>query len=228
MCGRYNIIPDITVWVTAFGLSDEAGKTISNLAPNYNVAPTQEVPIIRINKANSKRELDLVHWGLIPFWAKDLKVGYRMINARAETVAKKPAFRAAYRKRRCLIPISGFYEWIKNGSAKQPYLIRMKDVAPFALAGLWEKWYNPEDETELESCTIIVTEANRFMTPIHDRMPVILCPKDYNRWLDPDAEDVNLLLRPCPDDWLEAYPVSTYVNSPWNRDARCIERVKIN
>ena len=136
MCGRYNIIPDATAWVTAFGLSEEAGNTISDLAPNYNVAPTQDVPIIRINKDNSQRELVLAHWGLIPFWAKDLKVGYRMINARAETVAKKPAFRAAYRKRRCLIPISGFYEWRKSGSTKQPYLIRMKDVAPFALAGL--------------------------------------------------------------------------------------------
>ena len=198
MCGRYNIIPDAQAWITTFGLSEEAGKTISDLAPNYNVAPSQDVPIIRINKDSRKRELALAHWGLIPFWAKNVKVGYRMINARAETVAEKPAFRAAFKKRRCLIPLNGFYEWRKSGSAKQPYLIRIKDVAPFALAGLWERWHNQEDDTELESCTIIVTEANQLMTPIHDRMPVILSPNNYSRWLDPDAGNVNFLLTPCP------------------------------
>ena len=227
MCGRYNIIPDVKVWVTVFGLSEEVGKPISNLALNYNVAPTQDVPIIRINKDSSQRELVLAHWGLIPFWATDVKIGYRMINARAETVAEKPAFRAAFRKHRCLIPISGFYEWRKNGSAKQPYLIRMKDERPFALAGLWERWRNREDGTKLESCTIIVTGANQYITPIHDRMPVILSPKNYSRWLDPDAEELNSLLTPCPNDWLHAYPVSTYVNIPRNNDARCIERVEI-
>ena len=150
-----------------------------------------------------------------------------MINARAETVAEKSAFRAAFRKRRCLVPLNGFYEWRKSGATKQPYQIRMKDAAPFALAGLWESWGNPEDDTELESCTIIVAKANQFMAPIHDRMPVILSPKNYSRWLDPDTGDVNSLLGPCPEDWLDAYPVSAYVNSPRNNGTKCVERVEV-
>lgn len=227
MCGRYNIIPDAPAWVTAFGLSENAGKGISEMSPNYNVAPTQDVSFVRKNIENGERELVLAHWGLIPFWAKDTKIGYRMINARAETVAEKPAFRAAFRKRRCLIPANGFYEWKKSGSAKQPYLIRMKNEKPFAFAGLWEGWHNVEDDTNLQSCTIIVTEANEFMTQIHDRMPVILNPDDYGRWLDSDNDDGISLLTPCPDDWLDAYPVSTHVNSPRNNDPQCIERIEI-
>jgi len=227
MCGRYNIIPDAEAWVTLFGLSEEIGKTISNLGSNYNVAPTQDVPIIRICKGSGERELVLVHWGLVPFWAKDIKSSHRMINARAETVADKPSFRTAFQRRRCLIPVNGFYEWRKHGSIKQPYLIRMKNAAPFALAGLWEQWLNPEDKTTLESCTIIVTEANKFMSRIHDRMPVILSPNNYNSWLDPLAGNLSSLLTPCPGDWLDAFPVSTYVNSPRNNDERCLKQVEI-
>ncbi|MGR9105328.1 MAG: SOS response-associated peptidase [Gammaproteobacteria bacterium] len=223
MCGRYHIIPDAPAWLKAFSLSAEAEETVSAIPPNYNVAPTQQIPIVRDNPQTGMREIVCVHWGLIPFWAKDAKIGYRMINARAETVAQKPAFRAAFRKRRCLIPANGFYEWQKRASGKQPYLIRMKDGGPFAFAGLWESWHNPDDETNLQSCTIIVTAANRFMTAIHDRMPVILSRDDYPRWLDCEHQDTHSLLASCPDEWLEAYPVSTYVNSPRHNDSRCIE-----
>jgi putative SOS response-associated peptidase YedK len=225
MCGRYNIIPDVPAWLTAFGLPNVAGEAISKLSPNYNVAPSQSVPIVRWNQTTGGRELVLARWGLIPSWAKDDKIGYRMINARAETVAQKPAFRRAFLKRRCLIPANGFYEWKKGASGKQPYLIQLKDQSPFAFAGLWETWHNAQAGTNLESCTIIVTEANRFMASIHDRMPVILGPDDYERWLSPDRHDGVTLLGGCPEEWLDAYPIGTYVNSPKNNDVRCIERI---
>ncbi len=225
MCGRYNIIPDVPAWLTAFGLPDSAGKEISNLSPNYNVAPTQHVPIVRLNRATGSRELVLARWGLVPHWARDSKFGYRMINARAETVAEKPAFRKAYLKRRCLIPANGFYEWKKGASGKQPFLIQMTDKSPFAFAGLWEIWQNAQDGINLESCTIIVTDANPFMALIHDRMPVILSPDDYECWLDSDRQVGVSLLKACPGEWLDAYPVSSYVNSPRNNDVRCIDRM---
>ena len=225
MCGRYNIIPDAEAWVTAFSLPDEVGKEISNLTPNYNVAPTQDILIVRNNRETEDREFVFVHWGLVPFWAKDKVIGNRMINARAETVAEKPAFRAAFRKRHCLIPASGFYEWRKSDSGKQPMLIRMKDESTFAFAGLWESWRNPDNEVEIHSCTIITTQANDFMAQIHNRMPVIIDVNDYNRWLDPNDGSDATLLQPCSGAWLEAYPISTYVNSPRNNDSKCIERV---
>lgn len=226
MCGRYNIIPDARAWVAAFDLPDSFGTVISAMSPNYNIAPTQDVPIVRNNPETQRRELVFAHWGLIPFWAKDSKIGYRMINARAETVAVKPAFRAAFRKRRCLVPVNGFYEWKKSDSIQQPYLIRLKNPLPFAFAGLWESWHDPHDDRILQSCTIIVTEANQFMTRIHDRMPVILSYDDYARWLDPLGENRISLLKPCPDDWLDAYPVGTYVNNPRNNNSQCIERIE--
>jgi len=226
MCGRYNIIPDAEAWVAAFSLLETVDQEITNLIPNYNVAPTQDVPIIRNNRETGDRELELVHWGLVPFWAKDKTIGNRMINARAESVAEKPAFRASFRKRHCLIPANGFYEWKITESGKQPMHIRMKDELPFAFAGLWESWHSP-DNVEMHSCTIITTQANAFMTRIHNRMPVILDANDYNRWLDPKDGSGKDLLRPCPDKWLEANPVSTYVNNPRNNDFTCIERVSI-
>ena len=225
MCGRYTLLPDAITWSTAFGLSDTATQQISMLSPNYNVAPTQDVPILRDNPETGKRELAFARWGLIPSWAKDAKFGYRTINARAETVAVKPSFRAAFRKRRCLILASGFYEWKKTGSTKLPYLIQMQDETPIAFAGLWESWRDPEDDAIVQSCTVIVTDANAFMKPIHERMPVIFNPDDYSRWLDPTAGDGESLLIPCPSDWLASYPVSTYVNNPKNNDSQCIESI---
>jgi putative SOS response-associated peptidase YedK len=170
------------------------------------------------------RQLVLFKWGLVPSWAKDAKIGNSLINARAESVAEKPAFRAAFRRRRCLVVADGFYEWQRTGSKKQPYFIRLADDRPFAFAGLWEFWEGP-DHSALETCALITTGANELMEPIHDRMPVILAPDDYDRWLDPalqTPEQLQPLLRQFPSGAMVAYPVSTHVNSPRNEDPRCI------
>jgi putative SOS response-associated peptidase YedK len=187
----------------------------------YNVAPTQSVPIVRAK--DSTREMVLVRWGLIPSWAKDANIGYRLINATADTVATKPSFRSAFKKRRCLIPADGFYERqkLKDGG-KQPYLVRLNGEEGFAFAGLWETWTNPEKGEEVESCTILTTAANEPMKPIHDRLPVILPEEAYTTWLDkPDAG----LLQPFPAEKMEAAPVSTYVNNPRNQGPKCIDPV---
>jgi len=219
MCGRYSITTAVEALRQLFDFQEQP-----NLKPNYNVAPTQDVPIVRMED-DGKTHLRLLHWGLIPFWAKDKKIGYRMINARSESVAEKPSFRNAFKKRRCLVVADGFYEWRKEDSAKQPYHIVMKDREPFAFAGLWESWRNKDDGSEVESCTIITTDANPTMRQIHPRMPVILGPKDHGLWLDIEAAGGAGLLKPCPEDWLEAYPVSTHVNKPSNNDPQCIERL---
>ena len=195
------------------------------LSPRYNVAPSQNIPIVR--DEGEKRRFALARWGLIPHWAKDIKIGYSTINARAETVASKPAFRNAFRHRRCLIPADGFYEWqvIPGSKTKQPWFIVLKDREPMAFAGLWERWRSPEGE-ELESCSIIVTDANEIMRPIHDRMPVILAPCDWDAWLEPDAKDVGGLqglLKSYPAEGMAAWPVSTKINSPRNDSVECME-----
>ena len=216
MCGRFLLYSPVDLLQRAFGFSE-----LPNLQPRYNVAPTQAVPIIR-RKEGGGRELTMVRWGLVPFWAKDLKIGSQLINARAETVTSKPAFRAAFAKRRCLVPADGFYEWQKREGSKlkQPMLIRRRDGAPFAFAGLWESWRGPDGE--VQTCTIVTTEANAVLSPIHNRMPVVLEPGAYDRWLDPEQPSAELLL-PCPDEWLEAFPVSTQVNNVRNDAAELIE-----
>lgn len=171
MCGRFTLRTPAKHIAEIFGLSD-----VFDLPHQYNIAPSQDVAAVRLNREGKKRELAMLHWGLVPFWAKDPKIGYRTINARAETLATKPSFRNAFKKRRCLIVADGFYEWQKTNGKKQPFLIHMKDDRPFAFAGLWEHWKG--DDEVIESCTIIVTEANDLMKPIHDRMPVILSPDD--------------------------------------------------
>jgi putative SOS response-associated peptidase YedK len=189
-----------------------------DLTPRYNVAPTQQIGVVRT--ADGQRELSFMQWGLVPRWAKDPKIGSQMINARAETAAEKPAFRDAFRKRRCLVVADGFYEWKKTGGkTKQPFYIRMKDHRPFGFAGLWERW------GELESCTILTTRPNELCASVHDRMPVILSPNDYDQWLDQqvtDAAALQPLLDPYPSDEMAADPVGTHVNSVRNIDERCI------
>jgi putative SOS response-associated peptidase YedK len=216
MCGRFLLITPVDELRQLF-LFDQR----PNLPPRFNVAPSQPVPIVRLVADKSARELVLARWGLVPFWAEDVKIGSKMINARVETVQRLPAFREAYKRRRCLIPADGFYEWQTIGETKQPMLIRRRDLAPFAFAGLWERWQAKGGEP-IESCTIVTTTANRTLAPIHGRMPAILAPADHGRWLDP-AGDGQALLRPAPEDWLEAVPVSMRVNSPRNDDAACIE-----
>jgi putative SOS response-associated peptidase YedK len=219
MCGRYELHTHPAALALALGL-----KFPPEITPRYNIAPTQAVPIVRLR--DDERQLSQTRWGLVPFWAKDVSIGNKMINARAESVATKPGYRDAYRKMRCLVPASGFYEWAKmTDGKKQPVRICMTDDAPFAFAGLWSRW-GPRD-AELETCAIITTEANELCAKVHDRMPVILAPSDYERWLDTSDPDPVDLLRPYPSDAMRAYPVSPRVNSPKNDDVELIEPLPI-
>jgi putative SOS response-associated peptidase YedK len=233
MCGRYTI-RTLQPVVDMFGLA-----LPEDFPPRYNIAPTADVPVVRAaapaegkEPTPGARRLDLLHWGLVPSWADDPSVGNRMINARAETAAERPAFRKAMQQRRCLIPADGFYEWKKlepakaRGGHKQPYLFRMKGDKPFAFAGLWETWWKGGEK--LESFTILTTSPNELVATVHDRMPVIVAPRDYDRWLDPrrNATDVQDLLRPYPAAEMVASPVGTRVNSPTNDDPSCAEAEK--
>lgn len=193
--------------------------------PRYNIAPSQPVPVV-IRESGQRRFL-LVRWGLVPSWAKEMPQSL-LINARAETIAEKPSFRGAFRHRRALMPADGFYEWKAAGKGpKQPWFIRRKDGAPFAMAALWEHWMDPHG-SELDTCAVVTTEANATLAPIHHRMPVILDEKDWDLWLDPAATERELraLLRPAPDDMLEAIPVSTRINRAANDDPSLIERAE--
>lgn len=192
------------------------------LRRGYNIAPTHEVPVVLDVARN---ELTPVRWGLIPSWSKDASAAAKMINARCETVHEKPAFRSAFKKRRCLVPAEGFYEWQKiPGAGKQPYNIQMKSGQPFAFAGLWESWKNSEG-ADVRTCTIITTTPNAVTEPIHDRMPVILPVGTYDAWLDPatNVDDLKAFLIPYASDEMMAYPVSTRVGSVQNNDASLIE-----
>jgi putative SOS response-associated peptidase YedK len=210
MCGRFTQTSTPAIIAEAFHLPD-----YPLLTPNYNVAPSQSVAAVRLVPDSSTRECVLLRWGLIPSWAKDTKIGNQCINAKGETVAVKPAFRGAFKKRRCLIISDGFFEWQRQGTRKQPFWIGRKDRRPFAFAGLWEHWHPPEGQP-LETCTIITTEPNELMAPIHTRMPVILSPASYDQWLDPASagDALQHLLRPSPNEELQATPVSTLINNP--------------
>ena len=216
MCGRYTLKTPPAELAELFGLGDPPA-----LAPRYNIAPTQPVPAVR-SSAGDGREWALLRWGLVPGWADDPSVGNRMINARAETVAAKAAFRNALKNRRCLVAADGFYEWKREGRQKQPFHIRLRGGGPFAFAGLWERWTKGGEP--LESCTFLTTGPNELMQPLHDRMPVIIAPEDFDLWLDPavrDAEALAHLLRPFPAERMEAFPVSKHVNSPTRDDPAC-------
>jgi putative SOS response-associated peptidase YedK len=222
MCGRFVQYSDPEIYASAFDLD-----LLSAATPRYNLAPTQQVLVVRKTE-EGERELVPLRWGLVPSWSKGPESGYSMINARAESVDLKPAYRNAFKHRRCLIPSEGFYEWKKTGGAKTPFLIRRADGEPFGMAGLWETWHGKEDEETIESCTIIVTEANALVQELHDRMPVILAPEDYAIWLDPENKDTDGLrrmLRPAdPTPWT-LVEVSRKVNSPKNDSPELIEPV---
>ena len=221
MCGRYTLIADLGDLARRFAFD---GSNFS-YDPGYNIAPTDCVLTVRNVEG---REAAFMKWGLIPFWAKDPKIGNRMINARAETVGEKPAFRNALRRRRCLVLADGYYEWQKTPVGKRPYRIIMKSGEPFAMAGLWETWKDPQGDV-VPSCTIITTAANEFLAPIHNRMPVILTRETEETWLDPsieEASDLAHLLIPSPDDALDAYEVSTLVNYARNNNPEVIARLE--
>jgi putative SOS response-associated peptidase YedK len=222
MCGRYTISTPPQVVAELFDLPG-----IPSYPSRYNLAPTQEAPVVRIVRPGEPRRLDLVRWGLIPSWAKEAAIGNRMINARSEGVADKPAFRSSFRKKRCLVAADGFFEWKKQGAGpKQPYLIRRRDRQPFAFAGLWSSWHDAAQGGPLDTFTILTTTPNATLKPLHDRMPVILAKSDFDLWLDPKEESVDRLsplLVPCPDDLLETVPVSRAINSPAHDAPDCIE-----
>jgi putative SOS response-associated peptidase YedK len=244
MCGRFTLRTPPSQLVKQFGLT-----AMPELAPRYNIAPTQEVVAVRaaadgqsssqsgkhapravaaegtrsVPSTDSARELVMLHWGLIPPWADDPRVGNRSINARSETADSKPAFREPFRQRRCLVVADGFYEWKTAGRGKQPYYIRAADDRPFAFAGLWARWRR--GDLRIESCTILTTDANQRLADLHDRMPVILQPRDYDLWLDTAVQEVSRLKRlliPCPDEMLTLHPVGTNVNRPSNDGPECI------
>lgn len=221
MCGRFVLFSDLKHIQRAFDLADVK----VNIEPSYNIAPTHQVATI-VQRAETKL-LELMRWGLIPSWAKDDKIGAKMINARAETVAEKPSFKRALVKRRCLVIADGFYEWRKEGTRKTPMFIRLKSETPFGFAGLYETWQPPNGEA-ITLCAIITTAANELMRSIHDRMPVILSKADQRAWLDPANQDANKLvafLKPYPAQEMQAYAVAPLVNSPRNNSAECIRAV---
>jgi putative SOS response-associated peptidase YedK len=221
MCGRYTIVE--TRQIADEFQPDELDADLSRA--RYNVAPSQKVPALVYR--DQQRVLTDLHWGLVPFWADDPAIGNRMINARADSVADKPAYRKSFRQQRCLIPADGFFEWQKKGKQKIPMYVTLKSKRLFAFAGLYAIWHEGGDD-ELRSCTIITTDANELLQPIHNRMPVILDPENYDHWLNTkftDLKKLTAMLQPFDSDKLEVFPVSTITNSPTNDDPRCIQPV---
>jgi putative SOS response-associated peptidase YedK len=220
MCGRYTIIASPEALRALFRYEEQP-----NFPPRYNLAPTQPIAIVRL--VDGKRHFALVRWGLLPSWVKDPKTFTLLINARGESAAEKPAFRAAMKRRRCLIPADGFYEWQAAGERKRPFYVHAKSGAPLAFAGLWETWTGPNGE-ELETAAIVTTQANRTLKPIHERMPVIVPPEGFDLWLDGanvDATTASALIAPAPDSLLEAYEISTAVNRTANDNPKLLEPV---
>ncbi|MGF1499270.1 MAG: SOS response-associated peptidase [Elainellaceae cyanobacterium] len=224
MCGRFTLAQSGEQLAEAFQVA-----TTPSVEPRYNIAPSQPVAVVLLDAHGSERRLTHFQWGLIPSWAKDPKLGHRLINARAETAAEKPSFRNAFRRRRCLIPADGFYEWQSRDQGKQPFYFclgkEQGDRPPFAFAGLWEHWQGP-DGSEIESCTILTTQASESVQPIHQRMPVILRPEDYDQWLDPHHQSVDRLqklLQPHAVPSLSHYPVGLAVNNPRRDSPDCIQ-----
>jgi len=215
MCGRFAFYSPSEATAALFGVSGSL-----TAEARYNIAPTQYLAAIR-NDEGQGRELVMLRWGLVPFWAKDPSIGNRMINARVETVAEKPAYRAAYRRRRCLVLADGFYEWHKEGSVKTPYYISLESGGPFALAGLWEHWQSKETDESLQTATLITTAANEFMATLHHRMPVILVPATADRWMAGDDLQADTIAADCPA--LSAWPVNRRVNNARNEGDDLIE-----
>lgn len=220
MCGRYTLTVTPEMLRKLFGFD-----VTPNLEPRFNIAPTQMAPVVR-DGGECGRRMDLFRWGLIPAWAKDMSGASKLINARGETVAEKPAFRAAFADRRCLVPVDGFYEWRTEDGVKQPFRIGFRGGAPFAFAGLWESWTAPAEAEDagspVQSFTIVTTEANDKIRPIHHRMPVIVAPENYETWLNGNADAAQSVIVPFPPDDMAFYRVSRRVGNVRNDDADCI------
>ena len=225
MCGRYRLSRRKEVLAEHFGVDDSD----LDWEPRYNIAPTQPVPVVRSAGAGSKARISLMRWGLIPSWAGDAGIGARTINARAETAESKPSFRDPLRKQRCLIPADGFYEWQRAGKQKQPFCFEVGEGAVFAFAGLWDRWRGPSGEW-VESCTILTTTPNQLLADVHDRMPAILAPRQYERWLDPAMQDAGralALIEPFEAAQMHRYAVSTLVNRVTEDGPGCSARVEL-
>lgn len=224
MCGRYYIVPDAEAWACVFELTAATPALNCNLAASYNVAPGQMVPVLRTVADSHDIEMVSVRWGLVPHWAREVRIGYKMINARSETAAEKPAFRQSIRNRRCLIPASGYYEWKATAGQKkkQAFAIRSRDGAPLMFAGLWESWNDPVSESTLLSCTIMTRAATPELEKVHQRMPVILSADRQREWLHAPLTGIGKIFDSCSTRHLEMIPVGSYVNSPVNNDERCL------
>ncbi|MDO9226140.1 MAG: SOS response-associated peptidase [Pseudomonadota bacterium] len=220
MCGRYAFNATPAQVTEHFSLADVA-TDVATFMPRFNIPPGTDIPVIR-QSPEGRRVLHLLRWGLVPHWAKDAAIGNKLNNARAETVAEKPSYREAFKRRRCLIPASGFYEWKAEGKLRQPYFISLKSGELLAMAGLWETWQSPEGDL-LRSCAIITTGANALMQPIHDRMPVILAPEHWQAWLTASVDQVTGLLTPYQAEAMQAWPVDRRVSKAVGDDAGVIE-----
>jgi putative SOS response-associated peptidase YedK len=220
MCGRFALKAPPAELIRHFGLDECA-----DLKPRYNIPPGTDIAVIRLSP-EGKRVLHLLRWGLVPHWAKDPSIGNKLNNARGESIAEKPSFRDAFRRRRCLIPADGFYEWKADGKAKQPFYISLKSGEPLAMAGLWESWKTP-DGGILRTCCVITTGPNSVMAPIHDRMPVIIVPKDWGRWLTAPVEEVGELVQPYAPDQMQAWTVDRRVSRTVDDDAGLVRKLAL-
>jgi len=227
MCGRARLSSDVSEIKLVFSIPPQ--RPTPNFAPTWNLAPTDPLPIVRFDPRAGERSLDVMRWGLVPYWAKDIKIGYSTFNAKAEGIETRPTFREAFARRRCLVPLDGFYEWKKLGAGKQPYTIAPASGGLMALAGLWERWRSPDGEI-VRSFTIVTTAANGLLAPLHDRMPVVLDPPNWPLWLaeaPATPRDLHALLVPCPDSWLVMWPVDRRVGNVKNNDPSLAEPIAL-
>ncbi len=225
MCGRF--VQTTKPKAIAEKLQIQLKVGLEEFQPRYNVAPSSQVPCIRVPSGEAKPVLENLKWGLIPSWAKDPKIGFSLANARAETIADLPSFRTAFKKQRCLVPVDGFYEWNQNIRPKQPYYFTLKNEKPFYLAGLWESW-QPSVGGTLKTFTLITTEANLALASVHDRMPVIIDENNFEIWLNPQNQDsasLQPLLKPYAASPMRGYPVSTFMSKAGNESSQCIEKI---
>ena len=227
MCGRARLSSDVSEIKLAFSIPPQ--RPTPNIPANWNAAPTEDLPVVRYDVKAKERSLDVMRWGLVPYWAKDVKIGYSTINAKAEGIDSRPAFREPFQRRRCLVPFDSFYEWKKLGKERQPYAIARADRRLMAMAGLWDMWRSPAGET-VRSFTIVTTAANPLLAPLHERMPVILDPDAWPIWLGEvaaDSERLKMLLAPYPADRMVVWPVDKRVGNVKNKDAGLVEPVAL-